>query len=262
MINFLKGKTDTYRIVFYVDEGYKINSLTAATYASAEAALSFNQSPTVLIDCDEPTTALERAKVYRFYAVPAIMCCSCKSDELDTVSRVYGVQEVPSPSILTVPDFSVSNTRLMAFFLRDGSRHISDIDRLEIEVHLPANKKLNIGVWVGWARMFNAIYGTDRANVSVKGCTCYCGKVIIKVVTDEALPSNGEEIDIRLFYGSKEHLCFTFMKTFCENLVDDCLNGIEKLLEWFAVNPDEISAGKVFANHLNTVLYADKKNLP
>lgn len=262
VVDFLKDKTDTYRIVFYVDEGYKVNSPSAATYASVEAALSFNQPPTVLIDCDDPARALERAKAYRFYAVSAITCCGCTSDELDTLSRVYGVEEVPTPSIVTVPDFSVCNTRLMTFFLRTGARHINDIDRLEIEVHLSANQKLNMGVWVGWAQMFNALYGADCAKVSVKENSCYCGKVIIRTVTDKDVPSGGEEVNVRLFYGNKEHLSFMFMKTACRDLAGDCLNGIERLLEWFDANPDEISAGKIFTNHLSTVLFANKKNLP
>ena len=261
VIDFLNGKTDEYRTVFYVDEGYKVNSPSAATYASVEAALSFNQPPTVLIDCDDPASALERAKTYRFYAVPAIMCCTCTPDELDTLCRVCGAEEVPTPSILTVPDFSICNTRLMTFFIRLGGRHINDIDRLEIEIHLPVNQKLNVAVWVSWAQMFNAIYGTDVAKPSIKGSSCYCGKVIIRAINDEAIPSGGEEVNVRMFYGSSNHLNFSFMKNACKDLDGDCVDGIAKLLEWFNANPDEISAGKVFTNHLSTVLFANQKNL-
>ena len=261
VVNFLKDKTDEYRIVFCVDKDYIVNSPSAATYASVEAALSFNQPPTVIIDCDDPSDALERAKSYRFYAVSAIMCCTCTPDELDTLTRVCGVEEVPTPSILTVPDFSICHTRLMTYFQRMGGRHINDTDRLEIEIHLAANQKLNVAVWVSWAQMFNAIYGTDVAKPSIKGSSCYCGKVIIRAVTDEAIPSGGEEVNVRLFYGSIGHLNFTFMKNACKDLDGDCVDGIAKLLEWFNANPDEISTGKVFTNHLSTVLFANKKNL-
>ncbi|MBR1600562.1 MAG: hypothetical protein IJ677_03185 [Alphaproteobacteria bacterium] len=259
VIDALSNDFDKYRIVFCVDRQYKVNTPSKATYASVEAALSFNQPPTVLIDCDNPDGTLDRAKIYRFYAVSAIMCCACSSDELDTVSRVFGVEEVLTPSLITVPDFSVCNTRLMAFFLRIGAGHINDIDRLEIDVRLPEGGKLDVGVWVGWAHLFNALYGIEHAKVSVKGSSCYCGKVIINAITDSALPINGEEIHVRMFYGQQ---CCIYMKTFCENLLVDCLNGIEKLLAWFNANTKQIEAGKVFINHLNTIMYENKKNLP
>ncbi len=261
VIDFLSKNSDKYRIAFYVDKSYRVSSMSEATYAGVEAALSFNQAPTVVIDCDSPDGALDRAKTYRFYAVPAIMCCACSPDELDTVSRVFGAEEVPTPSLVTAPDFSICNTRLMAFFLRMGARHIDDIDRLEIAVHLPVGKKLNIGIWVTWAQIFNAIYGTDCAKINVKGNTCYCGKVIINSVSDSASQPNGEEVHIRLFYGKKTQLCYTYMKAACDDLVCDCLEGVKKLLDWFEANPDEIGAGKVFANHLSTVMFAGRKNL-
>ena len=262
VINLIESMTDEYRIVFLVDKDYDANSVTEAKYENLDAALSFNQPPSVIIDCGDADKALERAKTYRFYSVPAILCCSCKLDELDTICRVHSVEDAQAKALLLVSDYSVNNTRLMTYFTRVGTMHRHDIDRLEIEVYLSEGMHPDLGVWLNWAQMFNEALGVTNVKTSVKGSTCYCGLVIIDFMTKENLAQGSTETHVRLFYGNKSCLSFTQMRSACEDLLENQAQGVMRLLEWFVSHSEEVDTGKVFTNHLSTVLFdKSKKNL-
>lgn len=262
VIDLIESMTDEYRIVFLVDKDYEFNSTVEAKYANLEAALSFNSPPTVVVDCGDADKAAERAKIYRFYSVSAILCCSCNLDELDTICRVHGIEDPQAKALFLVPDYSVDNTRVMTYFMRVETLHRHDVDRLEIDVHLSEGMQPDLGAWLNWARMFNEALGVTNVKTSVKGSMCNCGLVIINFLLEEQLAIGSTETNVRLYYGSKDHLSYTQMRSTCDDLSDNQAQGVMHLLEWFASHPKEVEMGKVYANHLSTVLFdRTKKNL-
>lgn len=261
VINFLKTETDSYRIVFYVDAGYRVSSPMNATYASVEAALSFNQVPSVVIDCDDPATAIDRAKIYRFYTAAAIMCCSAMPEDLDNLSRSYVLENQQAQSLLVTPDYRVGPVCLMEFFLFIADKHRDDVDRIEINVAMSPHNKIDLTRWLYFGRLLNDKLGLYDAKYSVHGNVCNFGDVIIKAISDKKLGNEAEDIHVNMYYGKKDHLCNTYMKTSVKNNVQDSVNGIVLMLKWFAAHPEEIAEGKVLTNHLSTVICEKKKNL-
>lgn len=261
VINFLQKEKDAYRVVFCVDKEYKLNSPHDATYANVEAALSFNQTPSVVIDCDDENTAIERAKIYRFYAVPAIMCCACEPEALDDLRCSYVAENQKAPSLLITPDYRLNNVRLMSFFLGIADQHLDDLVNLKIEVTLPPQVRINLLRWLYWGKLFNDKLGQPEAKYSVKGNTCNFGNVVIKAHTDDSLAKNNNIVCVALSYGNKQNPCYTHMKTLIKDCLEDSVAGIKLMLKWFKDNPKEIAAGKVFANHLSKVILERKKNL-
>lgn len=257
----LTEKADFCRVVFYCDAGYKVNSPAKATYATPEAALSFNQPPTLVVDCDDPATAIKRAEIYRFYAVNAIMCCTCKPQELEDLSSSFVAENQPEPALLITPDYCVNFIRLLNFFLRIADKHKDDVDHVEIGVGLPPQKKVDLERWLYFADRMNEQLGKTDAKRSVKGNTCCSGYVQIKVMSDETLASEAEEAHVRLFYGKKESMCYTYMKTLSKDRIKDSVDGIEMMLKWFAEHPAEIFSGGVLSDHLSKLVFPDKKNL-
>lgn len=260
--NFLREKKDCCRIVFYVDAGFQVSSPSNAMYATPEAALSFNQAPSLIVDCDDPITAVNRAKTYRFYSVPAIMCCTCMPEELDDLKHSYVAENQPAPSLFITPDYCTENIRLIDFFSRIAEMHYEDVDRMEIEVNLPSDKRINLARWLYFGSLLNDKLGVSGAKYSIKGNVCHFGDVIIKSVNDDTLAPEAEEVHARLFYGNKQHLCYTYMKSLNSNRTADSLIGIRLLLEWFTNHPDEAFSGKVFTDHLRTAMSFNKKSLP
>lgn len=258
---FLKEQSDLYRIVFYVDAGYRVSSPSLATYASPEAALSFNQPPTLIIDCDDPITAIERAKTYRFYAVSAIVCCTCLLNDLELLQCSYVAENQPVPALLITPDYVPGNIALMRFFLGIAAKHREDVDRLEIEVALPSQKKINLTRWLYFGELMNEKFGKPNAKYSVKGNVCNFGNVIIKAVNDDNLTDEAQDVSVRLYYGSKQHLCYTFMKSSSNDRIRNSVSGIKMMLEWFVSHSNEISDGGIFPNHLCKIMNDKRKNL-
>jgi len=261
VLSFLQKEKDAYQVVFCVDKEYKLNSPKDATYANVEAALSFNQAPSLVIDCDNENTALERAKVYRFYAVPAIMCCTCLPDELDDLRCSYVAENQKAPSLLITPDYRLSNVRLMSFFLSIADLHRDDLVCLTIEVTLPPQEHINLSRWLYWGKLLNDKLGKPEANYSVKGNTCNFGNVVIKTINDDTLAKNNSIVCVNMSYGNKQSPCYTRMKTHIKDCLTDSLSGLKIMLNWFNDNPKEIATGKVFANHLSKVISERKKNL-
>ena len=258
---FLKEQSDLYRIVFYVDAGYRVSSPGLATYASPEAALSFNQPPTLIIDCDDPITAVERAKTYRFYAVSAIMCCTCMLKDLELLQCSYVAENQPVPALLITPDYVIENIALMRFFWGIAAKHREDIDRVEVTVKLPSQKKINLARWLYFGELLNDKFGKPDATYSVKGNICNFGNVIIKAVNDDKLADEAQEVSARLYYGDKRYLCYTYMKSSCADRIKDSVSGIKMMLEWFNSHFDEISDGGVFTDQLCKILNDKRKNL-
>lgn len=261
VLNFLQKEKDAYQVVFCVDKEYRANSPQGATYANVEAALSFNQAPSLVIDCDDENTALERAKIYRFYAVPAIMCCTCSPDELDDLRCSYVAENQKAPSLLITPDYRLSNVRLMSFFLNVADLHRNDLVCLTIEVTLPPQERINLMRWLYWGKLLNDKFGKPEAKYSVKGSTCNFGSVVIKTINDATLAQNSSIVCVNMSYGSRQSPCYTYMKTHIKDCLEDAMTGISLMLKWFKDNPEEIAAGKVFTNHLNKVISERKKNL-
>ena len=253
--HFLREKTELYRIVFYVDADYVVNSPQKATYATPEAALSFNQPPTLIIDCADPISAVDRAKTYRFYAVPAIMCCTCMPKELDDLSCSYVAENQRAPALIITPDYCLNIVRLFDFFLHIADRHREDITRVEVEVALPPRQRINLARWLYFGSLMNDKFGNSDARYSVKGNVCKYGYVEIKTVSNELLAENAEDVHIRLFYGNKQNLCCTFMKTTIDNRDAASVSGISLMLKWFVSHPRDVASGQVFINHLSTILH-------
>jgi hypothetical protein len=258
---FLLPQKDLYRIVFYVDAGYRVNSPSLATYASVEAALSFNQPPTLVIDCDDPITAIDRAKTYRFYAVSAIMCCTCMPSELDDLRCSYVAENQQAPSLFITPDYRPRVVRLIDFYLNVAARDRKDVDRFEIEVDLPPLKRINLARWLYFGSLLNDKFGIADAKYSVKGNVCNYGNVIIKAVNSNLLTGNAENVQARLYYGEKRSLCYTFMKVASDDCAKEALQGVDLMLKWFVSHPEEVSSGKVFVDHLSKILQEKRKNL-
>lgn len=259
--DFLKEQSDLYRIVFYVDAGYRVSSPGLATYASPEAALSFNQPPTLIIDCDDPITAVERAKTYRFYAVSAIMCCTCMLNDLELLQCSYVAENQPVPALLITPDYVIENIALMRFFLGIAATQREDVDRVEVTVKLPSQKRINLARWLYFGELLNDKFGKPDATYSVKGNICNFGNVVIKAVNDDKLADEAQEVSTRLYYGNKQHLCYTYMKSSCADRIKNSVSGIKMMLEWFTSHFDEISDGGVFTDQLCKILNDKRKNL-
>lgn len=261
VINNLLSQKSMYRIVFYVDAGYRVSTPSEATYSSVDAALSFNQSPTLVIDCDDPVSAIDRAKTYRFYAVSAIMCCTCMPDELSDLRSSYVAENQEVPSLFITPDYRLGYVNMMDFFLRLAKKHREDVDRLEIEVKLPINKRINLARWLYYGGLLNDKFGISDAKYSVKGNVCHFGYVIIKAINDNRLAEGMEEVHTRLYYGYRKAPCYTYMKVSCRDYVTDSVCGVNLMLEWFATHPKEVHLGEVFVDHLSEILQDQKKSL-
>lgn len=254
VVDSLKKTPDMYRIVFCVDESYKVNSPAKNTYASVEAALSFNQSPSVVVDCDDPATAIVRANTYRFYATAAIMCCTCSQDEIDALSCAYVAEEKKAPSLLIVPDYSLRNSTLLSFFFSRIGMHKNNLDRLEITIKHRDVKTVNFDRWMYWANKLNKIAGNNSEDCKIDGLTREIGVVKMHAVEDKSLLSDAETVNVSMYYGDKNRLCRTFMNIDSPDYTANCIVGIKLLLKWFASHRNKIAAGKVFADHLITIV--------
>ncbi len=261
VINCLLSQMSLYRIVFYVDAGYRVSTPSEATYSSVEAALSFNQPPTLVIDCDDPISAIERAKTYRFYAVSAIMCCTCMPAEISDLRCSYVAENQEVPSLFITPDYRLGYLNLMNFFLKLAERHREDVDRLEIEVKLPVNKRINLARWLYFGSLLNDKFGISDAKYSVKGNVCHFGDVIIKAINDARFAGEAEEVHARLYYGDRRAPCYTYMKASGKDCVKDSALGVNLMLDWFATHPKEVHSGEVFIDHLGKILQDQRKSL-
>lgn len=254
---YLKNSPD-YQVVFRADEGYEADDPATGVYANLERALSFIMSSTLVIDCADPVMAIhERIPEYRFYEHPAIVCCHCELDELDTIAR--SCENTPRSSLLTVPDYSVVNTRLMAFFMRQAERHRNDVKSLEIEVTVSDKDRLNLNIWLSWAHFLNEKMGISDEKTEVKGSVCKCGMVTIKVVTDASLQRGCEKVSVTMYHGKEGHIGRVHQEAVNSDVCAAQLDGVCRLLDWFADNQEnEDARGNLFINHLSTIMF-DKK---
>lgn len=243
-VSSILSKRADVKIVFREDDLYQEHVPLMGVYNNLETAL-MRHEPSVVIDCCAPERAAMHLATYKFYEVTAILCGFGGGD-----FAVCCDGEYPSPSVITAPDFSVRNTRLIDAYLRKAKFHAADVKKAEITVTVPEKKQFSIGRWLYAAAMLNEQLGIYSARTEFKGDNAVTGKVVVSVKTDPSMPAGAENLSVHLYRksGVLSGVCHK------KDYAADAAEGIEILLDWYASHPYEMAAGKLFSNHLSKIL--------
>ena len=98
--------SETVKILFTVDEGYEATKPIVGQYRTIDEALRVpHVTSFCIIDVLNDEKTAERAKIYRFYGVSAIVCgLMLNSEDLVSLEKGYSVRHRTFASVLIEPD--------------------------------------------------------------------------------------------------------------------------------------------------------------
>lgn len=224
----LQTEPSKYKVIFAVDKQYAYPDLVQAQFQNLDQVLSRNLTPTLVLDFGPTEDAIERAKFYRQYGMPAVMQTVFDPNKRHMLRNI-GSSSMQTPLVL-IPDFSVVKTNLVEN-IKAQVRHFScDVNRIYVNVLHNTEDGFIRGEWLYWASVINELLGEYTEKYSQKGNALTLGFVRISSAQTNLRDEHSEEIAVKLDLAEDKGTAEWKWKG---NLLDSRVEGVKRILHWY-----------------------------
>ena len=232
MIEALQLYPQDYKVIWTVDENYAADNRQMSQFKDLENVLILGLQPSLVLDFGSYKTTYERAKIYRRYAVPAIMQGVLSAEELSFLSNCgqankNGEHYAP---LVVEPDFSIVKIQMVKDLLCQVQHLTCKVQRIYVRVKHNAHTEDICKMWLYWATMINAVLGeyTELPTAHASGFTL--GFVRVSEQYKPEMEPNDEHLSIKLLLDKPNE---SLEWNLACSLTDTRVEGALLLLEWY-----------------------------